>query len=281
MADLTPRSSVHLGLMAQVLTFAFATPVYGFLHLVTSSTASTPSRANMHIPYAVLKSLPLVFLVGNAIPSIAMVLPYSSWNTVEVKQLLTAVWQPWPAYTALGLTAANLLLGGLFSCGDGASPDARKKSAGALRYIYAIAFGNAALSHLIAATVTIGTVVAPKIFHPDYVVALHPAKLLETLLPWSVSPVAQIRTLGDGVHNFLRWDYNIGTAALLLWTSVLYARAHRHYEGKGVGAVAFLSKIATLSALAGPAAAAVELMWEREEFVLQSEDKALVTKKKN
>ncbi|KAJ6784647.1 hypothetical protein PWT90_03210 [Aphanocladium album] len=273
--------SVHLGLIAQVLTFAFATPVYGFVHLLTSRTASTPSRGNMRIPYAVLKSLPLVFLVGNAVPSLAMVLPYSATNTVAVKQLLTAVWQPWPAYTAFGLTAAHFLLGGVFTSGDAGTLDGRKKSASAIRYIYAIAFGNAALSHLIAATVSVGTVVAPKVFHVDYVSVLHPAKILEAVLPWAENPVAQIKTLGDGVHVFLGWDYKIGTASLLLWAVVLYARAHVHYEGKCVSLLPFLGKIATLTALVGPAATAVELMWEREEFVLQSEDKQLAAKKKN
>lgn len=234
----------------------------------------------MRIPYAVLVSFPLVFLIGNSVPSVAMILPLSSVNTIEIKQLLTALWQPWPAYTGFGLTAAHFLFGNVFTSGDKPTPDGRKKTAGALRYIYAIAFGNAAISHLAAATLTIGTVIAPKIFHPDYAVALHPTKVLQTLLPWT-SPVAQIQTLGDGVNNFLRWDYNLGTASLLLWTSVLYIRAHRHYEGKAVSALPFLAKIATLSALVGPAAAAVEIMWEREEFVLQSEDKALATKKKN
>ncbi|EGX95267.1 hypothetical protein CCM_03539 [Cordyceps militaris CM01] len=273
--------SVHLGLAAQVLTFAFATPVYGFLHLVTGRTASAPTRAHMHIQYAVLASLPLVFFVGNAVPSVAMVLPFSSRNTVAVKQLLTAVWQPWPAYTAFGLTAANLLFGGLITAGDKATPQGRKKAAGALRLIYAIAFGNAAVSHLAAATVTIGTTLAPGIFHPDYAVALHPRKVLAAVLPWAANPVAQIETLGDGVNVFLRWDYLLGTTSLLLWASVLYARAHRHYEGKSVDALSFLVKIATLYAVIGPAATAVELMWEREEYVLQSEDKALTTKKRN
>lgn len=274
-------SSVHLGLAAQVVTFAFATPTYGLLHLLTSSTASTPSRDNMHIPYAVLASLPLVYLVGNAVPSVAMALPFSDVNTVDVKQILTAAWQPWPAYVALGLTGAHLLFGSLISSGDARTPDGRKKSAAALRFIYAMAFGNAAVPHLIAATVTIGTVVAPGLFRPAMVQALHPSKVLELALPWSASPVAKVASVGDGAHIFLRWDYTIGTAALLLWATVLHARAHRHYEGRCVDAVSLAGRIAILTALAGPAAAAVELMWEREELVLQSEDKSLASKKKN
>lgn len=235
----------------------------------------------MRIPYAVLKSLPLVYLVGQAVPSAAMILPYSAHNTVPVKQLLTALWQPWPAYVAFGLTAANLLLGGLLTSGDARTPDGRKKSASAIRYIYAIAFANAALSHAVAAVVTIGTVVVPELFVGDFARLLHPSAVLETVLPWATSPVAKVAGLAEGAHIFLRWDYNIGTASLLLWAAVLYSRAHTHYEGRCVSVLPFLGKIASLTALAGPAAAAVELMWEREEFVLQNEDKVTPAKKKN
>ncbi|OAA55741.1 hypothetical protein ISF_07846 [Cordyceps fumosorosea ARSEF 2679] len=271
--------SVHLGLAAQVLTFAFATPVYGLVHLLTSRTASAPSRANMRVPYAVLSAFPLVFLLGNAVPSVAMILPFSASNTVAAKQLFTALWQPWPAYTAFGLVAAHTL--GLCTAGDAPTPAGRKAASGALRFIYAMAFGNAAVSHVAAATVTIGTAVAPTIFAPHYAVSLHPSKVLQTVLPWTSNPVAQIATLGDGVNVFLRWDYLLGTTSLLLWAGVLHARAYKHYEGKCVSLVPFAVKVATLYAVVGPAAAAVELMWEREEFVLQSEDKALTTKKKN
>ncbi|KAM3441580.1 hypothetical protein NHJ13734_002804 [Beauveria thailandica] len=273
--------TVPVGVAAQVLTFAFATPVYGLLHLLTSAAASVPSRANMHIPYAVLQALPLVFLLGNAVPSLAMILPLSSWNTPAVKQLLVALWQPWPVYTAFGLTAAHLVLGGVLTAGDSPTPAGRKKSAGALRFVYALAFGNAAVSHLVAVTVTVGTAFAPAIFDPDYAVSLHPSKVLQTVLPWAANPVAQIQTLGDGVNIFLRWDYVLGTTSLLLWATVLHARAYKHYEGKCVDVVSLLAKIATLYAVVGPAGAAVELMWEREEFALQTEDKALTTKKKN
>ncbi|TQV90417.1 atmA protein [Cordyceps javanica] len=286
--------SVHLGLLAQVLTFAFATPVYGLLHLLTGRTASAPSRASMHIPYAVLAAFPLVFFVGNTVPSVAMVLPFSAHNTVAVKQLLTALWQPWPAYTAFGLSAAHLVLGssglGLLTAGDRPTPEGRGRAAAALRLIYAIAFGNAAVSHLAAATVTLGTVLAPKIFHPDYAVSLHPLKVLETVLPWAPNPVAQIRALGDGVNIFLRWDYLLGSTSLLLWASVLHLRARAYYHKTAAAAAAagsvpalpFLAKVAALYAVVGPAAAAVELMWEREELVLQSDDKTpTTTKKKN
>lgn len=236
----------------------------------------------MHIPYAVLATLPAVYLVGQAVPSVAMILPFSSRIDIDTKQILTALWQPWPAYVAFGLTASHLLLGSVLTAGDKATPAGRKTSAGALRYIYAMAFGNAAVSHLIAATITLGTVVAPALFAPKYAAALHPAKVLETVFPWATGfPVAKVASLEAGVHIFLRWDYNIGTTSLLLWSAILYSRAHTHYEGRCVDVIPFVSKIATLTALVGPAAAAVELMWEREEWVLQSEDKALVQKKKN
>lgn len=256
-------------------------PTYGLLHLLTSTTASTPSRANMRIPYAVLLAFPAVWFVGNGVPSLAMTLPYSARNTVAVKQLITALWQPWPAYTSFGLLGAHLLLGGIFTAGDAPTPAGRKASASALRWIYGTLFGLAAVPHVVAVTVSAATVFAPKIFSPTYVAALHPAVVLDAVLPWSPSPIAQIKTLGDGVHAFLGWDYKITAASVLLWTSVLHARAHKYYEGKCVSLLPFLGKLVMLVAMAGPGAAAVQLMWEREELILQSEDKQLASKKRS
>ncbi|EFZ02991.1 hypothetical protein MAA_00065 [Metarhizium robertsii ARSEF 23] len=100
-----------LGLTAQVLTFAFATPLYALLHLCYSTTATNPTTTNMRIPHTVLRALPHVFTVAMFVPSLLMIVPLSETMTHDLKQICIAVWQPWPAYVAVLLVAAYLVGG--------------------------------------------------------------------------------------------------------------------------------------------------------------------------
>lgn len=266
--------------------------MYGFLHLLAAATADKPTAENMRIPYAVLKVLPHVFFVGNALPSLLMALPlgmpipYGQYicsdlkqMTPDLKQILIAVWQPWPAYTAILLTVANFVLGSFVTADK--SFEGKRKTNGAIRYIYAFAFGTTAIAHVVAVTIPVATLVAPKLFDTTLAAAMHPLKVLETPLPWT-SPVATIESVGQGVHAFLRWDYIIGTTGVLAWAFILHRKAHRHVErSKSAGLCGLVARTASLAVVAGPVAAAVELMWEREELILATNPAVPPVSKKN
>ena len=244
---------------------------YAALHVLTSETASNPSLENMRIPRAVLIAMPVAFTIGQAVPSLAMALPLSDRLTPDLKQILIAVWQPWPAYVAALLTVAYVLLGPYF---DSYARTARgiRKDLKPLRATYAFAFGTAAVSHLVAVVVSLATIVAPFLFEKRFVRDLHPAKVLATALPWKLE---QVKSVGEGVHVFLRWDYNICVLGMLVWALALYRVAERKYTGTNED-LSTLSKVVQLTLLTGPVGAAVELMWEREEFVIEAEPKSRI-----
>lgn len=133
-----------------------------------------------------------------------------------------------------------------------------------LRKVYAFAFANAAVGHLISWIVTLATVVAPPIFNETYRESLHPFKVHHIPSPWAL-PVVQVESLAEGVHAFLRWDYLIGSAGVLIWTISLYKPAHLAARGR-VGWFDLVVKTVLLSVVSGPVGAAVELMWERDEL---------------
>ncbi|KAK8925505.1 Epoxide hydrolase aurD [Metarhizium anisopliae] len=251
-----------LGLTAQVLTFAFATPLYALLHLCYSTTAASPTTTNMRIPHTVLRALPHVFTVAMFVPSLLMIVPLSETMTHDLKQICIAVWQPWPAYVAVLLVAAYLV-------GGRGDADARK-TASALRYVYAFAFANTAVAHLVSVVLSAATVAVPAVFRAPYREALHPGNVFAAPLPWA-TPALRVATVGQGVQAFLRWDYLIGSAGVLVWAVSLHRRAHRA-AGVEVGLASVLARVAALSVLASPAGAAVELMWEREELFLRDAD---------
>ncbi|CAG7919565.1 unnamed protein product [Penicillium olsonii] len=244
------------GLVAQVFTFAFATPLFLGLQLGCSVTAHRPHADNIRVPRAVLAALPLVFGVGFMIPTHMMVLPAPSVIPVDFKQIAIAIWQPWPAYVSVLSTVAYYLLSPFIS-------NSHRASMSSLRWVYAFAFINASLPHLVSWIVSLATVIVPMIFEKRFLETLHPANVYSIPLPWSGLVVDNV---GDGVHAFLRWDYIIGTSGVLIWALSLYTAAHKQLLNT-VSWPSLLFKTAVMTAVAGPVGAAVELVWERDELV--------------
>ncbi|KAJ5177631.1 uncharacterized protein N7500_000330 [Penicillium coprophilum] len=244
------------GLIAQVLTFAFGIPLTCGLQLGCSITARRPHADNIRIPRAVLVVLPFIFVVGYMVPTAVMALPAPSVISVDLKQIAIAIWHPWPAYVSILTTVAYFTLSPFFS-------NNHRASMSSLRWVYAFAFANASLTHIVSWVVSLATVVVPALFRDRFLDSLHPAKVFSVPLPWSGLVVS---TVGDGVHAFLRWDYMIGSAGVLIWAISLYTVAHKQLLGI-VSWPRLLVKVALLTVLAGPAGAAVELIWERDELV--------------
>lgn len=249
-------SPMIFGLAAQLLTFAFATPLFLGLQLGCSITARRPHADNIRVPRVVLALLPLIFAIGFMVPTHMMVLPAPDLISVDFKQIAIAIWQPWPAYVSILTTVAYYVLSPLF-------PNNHRASMSGLRWVYAFAFVNAALSHLVSWMVSLATVIVPVLFEERFLESLHPAKVFEVPLPWSG---VKVDTVAQGVHYFLRWDYIIGSAGVLIWAVTMYSVAHKQILST-CSCTGLLVKVGLLTALAGPTGAAVELMWERDELV--------------
>lgn len=182
--------------------------------------------------------------------------------SIDLKQIFIAVWQPWPAYVSILTTAVHILFSS-FTKND-TSIEGGRATLKSLRRVYAFAFGNAALAHIILHTISIATVAAPMLFQESFAKALHPCKVFATALPWVPLKVDNI---ADGVHIFLRWDYLIGSTGVLLWAMTLHVNAHKAILGS-MSWCDLLTKVGLLTVVSGPVGAAVELMWERDELVI-------------
>ncbi|KAI9367662.1 hypothetical protein BJX61DRAFT_283399 [Aspergillus egyptiacus] len=254
-----------IGLLAQVLTFAFAAPLYGALHLFTSVTATEPRADNMRIPRAVVNAIPFVFFLGYLVPTNLLIVPVSEHVTTDLKQIFIALWQPWPAYVSILLTVVHIIFSPFTKNDDNIKGGRAAMSS--LRWVYAFAFGNAALTHIISWVIPLATVAAPRLFKEEYLQPLHPLAVFSIPRPWETPSL--VENVGAGVHAFLRWDYLIGCTGVLTWAVSLYRAAHRVVYGSAwSGSVGLVAKIAALTVLSGPIGAAVELLWEREEILM-------------
>lgn len=262
------------GLGCQVFTFAFVTPLYAAMQLATSITAVKPTAHNTRIPRAILVAIPVVYTIGCQVPGILMILPRSEWMTADLKQLMIAIWQPWPAYVSILLTISSVVLPA-FLQEDNATPAGNRRYRTALRHAYAFTFGGVAVSHLVSVIIPLASVLAPTLFQKSVLGDLHPFKVFETPRPWA-SPAPQLLSVAQGTKNFLRWDYIVGTLGTLVWATTLYTTAHRNVYGR-VDYVDLARKVVPLTLLSGPVGAAVQLMWERDELLLQTDGKPVVT----
>ncbi|KAL2857289.1 hypothetical protein BJY01DRAFT_202555 [Aspergillus pseudoustus] len=251
-----------VGLLAQAMTFAFAAPLYCAIQLFTSVTAVKPTAENIRVPRAVLKAIPFVFAVGFMLPTGLLLVPVSEQVDTDLKQLFIALWQPWPAYVSILLTVAHVLFSPFTS--NDHTIEGGRATLRSFRWVYAFAFAHTAISHIISWVIPLATVVLPRLFKEEYLDVLHPLVVFDIPKPWEAPTL--VENVGAGVHAFLRWDYIIGSAGILIWTVSLYQTAHRVVYGRA-GCVGLFVKVVALSTLAGPVGAAVELMWERDELV--------------
>lgn len=252
------------GILVQTLSYGLTSPLYFTLHLWTSSTATRPDTRTISVPRAVSDALPFVFVAAYILPTVAMCLPAPSVVSFDAKQAFLAAWQPSPVYISFLAMVADLLFSrsGYLARGDDEN-DEQASSLRALRCVYAFAFACAAIPHVAAWTISLTAVLFPVLFNPDYVAALHPRWVFLNALPWSDLRVSSV---GEGALRFLQWDNVIGSMGVLLWAVAVHATAH-HEVGVRMSWVGLGVKIGLLALAAGPAGAAVELMWERDEMV--------------
>lgn len=191
-----------------------------------------------------------------------MILPTPQFFTVDEKQLLIAAWQPWPIYVSL-LAAVVSLLPSPKSEEVAPNSDLRKS----LRFVYSYAFANAAIAHVACWTISLATVIVPAIFDAQYIELFHPKNVFGVFLPFWYADL-RVQSVAEGVQIFLQWDYLIGSLGVLTWAISSYALAHRNVLGN-VDWFSLVFKVVNLSLFTGPVAAAVALIWERDEFILE------------
>ncbi|ODH40897.1 hypothetical protein ACO22_01496 [Paracoccidioides brasiliensis] len=258
---------VIFGLLFQLITLGIAIPIYAALHLYTSRTLSNPTRQTVTIRPSSLtgvKLIPFSVTLGYLLPSIFLTLPESTWLPLQSTQERIAFWQPWPIWVWLIHSATTRITTALLRSNRALSA---KQTLSTLRCVYAFAFALAAVSHIATWSLSFTTMIFPILFARDFAAALHPARVFLNTMPWSG---ARAKSCGESVLWILQWDQLLGTGCLLLWAISLYVAAHQARK-LSVGCIGLGVKVAWLCAVSGVAGAVVELMWERDELVLQGQ----------
>jgi hypothetical protein len=260
------------GLLMQNLGYAVVTPLWMYLHLACSPTAttSTPSAsilaANNPLP---LLTLPISVFLALLLPNILMALPVPSRLSPDYssKQFYTALIQFWPLLLAASQFVLPIVVSAVTTGAQALSEhDKKTKSLKYLRRCYGSTISVATISHLVAVGIPLLAHIFPGLFNPAYLPQLQLSNIFVPSSP--LPPIQPMTSVADSVLYFLHWDLLTGSVAALVWAVALRAQAQERsfwaYEW-----VQGLVKVAALTAVSGPVGAAVAVMWERDELVFE------------
>lgn len=283
------------GFCVQNFAFAVSTPLFLFIHLLTSPVAkpfpSTHASSVLLVSSYDLAILPFSILLGYVIPSLLMVFPGSSTISSPTHQRYIAFWQAFPLWTMIIQWTGKWMLTRLLGPSNmGSTPKSSPSGTYliSVRRIYAMALFFCLATALPALFLSI---VPPSLISESWPI---PAQMAETTLtavfiPKLPIPGTPIRDLADGVHNFLQWDLYIASAAGLLWAILLHRNASTekeiadpkvslppHHEPSVGGRSKnqrlwrrLILKATLWTIIAGPFGAVAVLLWERDAIVKQ------------
>ncbi|KAL4968134.1 uncharacterized protein BDV14DRAFT_197363 [Aspergillus stella-maris] len=242
-------------LLGQFLPVAFVTCVYGAIHLWTLNTTCTPIKQDLKVPRVVLTILPFVTLLGFAAPIAVSIVPMSS----DLARWAVAVLSAWPVLATLAVFLVDVVFswGKTSNSASGfvdptATRTALKDSryARLLKIVYGASFIVTAVTYIIGSMLPLVAFFAP-VFIPFSL------DLVQNQSFW----ISHITGAFGGIYWYRASDYILSSLGALIWAGSIYAQANV------TGSTSYW-KLSSLIIIAGPVAAAVWMVWERDCVVL-------------
>ncbi|KAL9112674.1 MAG: hypothetical protein Q9227_002977 [Pyrenula ochraceoflavens] len=253
----------------------------------TGTTTSSTSKPKPHtlVPDPLrLALLPPSILLGYLLPSVVMTLAAPTTISFSTKQTWTAIQQFWPLWTTLSHELLTIFAQ-LFDPQTGFESENRSSLLWKFRAVYAFAMTSSASGHLISWLLSALAYLFPTVlFREKYAAQMQPSRIFWPKAPF---PPAQAMELADGALWFLQWDQIVGMGSVVLWAMTVRVAAGLKGEGAEQGAekeedegekmrmfwqwVKGLALMGVVGVVAGPAGAAVGMVWWRDEVVFRRE----------
>lgn len=237
-------------MLPQLGTYAFFVPLYFAMQPFAHAT-----KGQALPPAYKLWALPISFIGGFVIPSLALALPNRYTESLFSKETATLLWHIWPLYA---FTAHYFLCWMSKHC----LGQAAGRSKTAYRCGYTLAIMIAAIPHLMNASLSGIAYLSPGLLNADIAHSLLPGTLLLPPIPW---PSMMANSLAQGCLWFLQWDFSIGGFATLLWSLEMHIISNQSH-GTGTIIPILLGKTVLLCAFLGLLGASAALLWERQEL---------------
>ena len=250
---------------------AIALPAWCLVYLMTSTTVlhsdSVLRRQTVLLVHPVeLRIMPWAVLAGCGIPSIM------AFNTIASaakpfylsQQFWALARMLHPLFTAIVQLAFSIMAGGTRQFAS-----VRERNYAVLknlRRVYTAATMAAVVFHISTLTLSLSSQLVPLMFNELYRTLLGPREIFEPPPFWT--EVKDAKSIVEGVHAFLQWDELVSCSSILIWAFVVNRNALRG-ESDSAGLFSTLTSVFLWLAVGGPAAAAIKLIQQRDEYVLE------------
>ncbi|XXG96688.1 bud neck involved protein [Hypoxylon texense] len=291
-----------VGVVFQNVTWTCAIPLYLGAHLLTSPVAKLGSgsgsgsgsrkevgeaaRRSLFVYLWDLALLPMAVTLGLVVPTVFMSMPFLFQQTAATHYNWIAYWQAFPLWTVLILdvlhNACYYLLGSLTPQDAEGKPTAPGNGfMVAVSGVYEFGLTLCAVTH--APIVLLSLLPGPArsalaaALPARYAALVSQATFWNTFVPHSLSAPPTVDVVGGSygpgafaplVIHFLQYDLYTGNAALLLWA------LYQHITAAGRPLAKSLEITVFWSVVGGPVAAALALLWDRDEVVKEGEGEA-------
>ncbi|KAI2623949.1 hypothetical protein GGS26DRAFT_215217 [Hypomontagnella submonticulosa] len=282
------------GVLMQATSYGCTMPLYGMVHLLTSSTAE---EAGPGFPESILTSnpfelsaLPLALVIGYVIPAVLMSVPLFS-NPVH--QWFGGLWQGSPLFSMLLQKLLAIRLVNHYGARDvrnnrqktaqpglketllrnSQSQDtlAGEQEKGLLAKAYLFAFFWCIVSQIIPLVLIAAVRLRPSMFPTHLREAW---TVYNVFMPPSFWSIKEMQSMARGMHDFFLYDQYVGSTAAIVWASALYVNSREaSMKARNWTKLAFV--VTALSVCSGPAGAVVWLMWERDQLLLSVRGKGI------
>lgn len=272
------------GLLLENVAMAVVLPTWCLLHLVSSPSVSqsiSPAirQTSLLVHPTELKVLPWSVALGVGIPTFMMLYtqPGADGPFYMSSQFWILARQIHPVLTAIFHLLLSILAP--VDTSFSSTTDRNRNVSKALRKVYSVAKYITIVTHCSMMTLAICANILPNLFNEQYRGYFNPVTTWKPAQFWTDdAPVAT--TIASGALLFLQWDELVTCASIFIWAFALNRDAlASHAQGSGLPST--MLRTIFMTAIGGPAAAAVSLIEARDETILESSESGGTVAKKN
>ena len=235
-------------------------PIWCFAYLSTSRVVSSRRLSDFLVDVPNLAGIALSMVLGYVLPTILMTLPAPSMIDHDLKQSLMSFWQVFPAWVSIIQGVMPYLLPRLGEAGEAGSTQKLKL----MRVLYAGLIISAGIGQASTVTLIATSKFFPGLFAPEFVGVFNPSNVF---LPAATSPSTKMPSIGAGAFLLFQYDQLIGSTAMALWSTALFANTYRSGTTNR-GIVLMTIGGVMMLALTGPLGYATACIWARDELVI-------------
>lgn len=207
-------------------------------------------------------------ILGYVVPSILLGLPVPSILSYDGKQVAMALWQVFPLWVALLHPLSTYIVTLQTRTMRRPVMEDNRNTMSILRLVYTFFLTLAGISHISTGVLMLTSMMFPGLFAPEAVGIFN---LPKVAIPVTMTASFEVSSIGEGSLLLFQYDNMIGSAAMVLWATVMYIRACERV-GTSLSSARLLMQVVALTAVAGPVGCAIVMIWSRDELVHNEKD---------